>query len=117
MGLEEHEARLRHLETILKAFLDEKDDETARNLARAISVGQLPKQFNGKVTNSSTDGAKPSKELLQSQIDAFNLKYDEGAVNNLHGKEIGEYFQRRAELNHKAKELGLDEIPNLRKDN
>jgi|APSaa5957512535_1039671.scaffolds.fasta_scaffold02589_25 hypothetical protein len=115
MGLEEHEARLRHLEQILIAFLSDRDDDTARELAKLIRVGAAPRQFNGKVTNTSTEGQKPSKELLQSQIDAFNLEYDEGAVNSLHGNEIGEYFQRRALLNRQAKELGLDEIPNLRK--
>lgn len=114
MGLEEHETRLRHLETILKASLAERDDDTARELAKLITVGGTPKQFNGKVTVTSTEGSDAGKVLAESQIKAFNLEYDEGRVNSLYGDEIGKYFNRRKELNQKAKEFGLDEIPNLR---
>ncbi len=117
MGLEEHETRLRHLEQILIALISERDDDTARELARLITVGGAPKKFNGKVTNTSTEGRDPAKELTEKQIKAFNLQYDEGAVNSLYGDEIGKYFNKRKELNQKAKEFGLDEIPNLRKEN
>ncbi len=114
MGLEEYETRLRHLEQILKAFIAERDDDTARELAKLITVGGIPKQFNGKVTVSSTEGLDPEVELTLKQMEAFAREYDENAVNSLYGKEIAEYFDRRKELNQKAKRFNLDELPNLR---
>ncbi len=115
MGREEHEARLRILEQDVLDYLAEKNDSKARDLMIRITGGES-KQFVGETNNTSTEGADEDKELAKSQITAFNISYDEGVVNSLYGNEIGVYFARRKQLNEKAKQFGLEEIPNLRKD-
>ena len=113
MGREEHEARLRILEQDVLDYLAEKDDSTARDLMIRITGGES-KQFVGTTNNTSTEGADEDKELAISQITAFNISYDKDVVKNLYGAEINAYFSRRKQLNEKAKQFGLEEIPNLR---
>lgn len=84
--LDEHLEWFQKMKKEVEKYLSEKNDDSAREDAKTVEPGEIPKHHVGDW----------NKGQAEQYIKSFNENYDEGTIKNLHGDSLDEYNKKKA---------------------